>query len=35
MGGKVNVPLHMDGVILNPTVIIDGKILIDDGKLIF
>jgi leucyl aminopeptidase (aminopeptidase T) len=35
MGGRVNVPLHLDGVIKAPTVILDGKVLIDDGRLIF
>ena len=35
MGGKVNVPLHLDGVIKKPTVFIDGKILLYQGKMIF
>jgi leucyl aminopeptidase (aminopeptidase T) len=34
-GGNVDVPLHVDGIILNPTLEVDGKILIKDGKWIF
>ncbi len=34
MGGKVNVPIHVDGVIKKPTVYFDGKIIMKDGKLI-
>ena len=34
MGGSVNVPLHLDGVIKKPTVYLDGKILMKDGKLL-
>ncbi|NWF88094.1 MAG: aminopeptidase [Ignavibacteriaceae bacterium] len=33
MGGSVNVPIHLDGVIKKPTVYLDGKILMKDGKL--
>lgn len=33
MGGSVNVPLHLDGVIKKPTVYLDGKILMKEGKL--
>lgn len=33
MGGNVNVPLHLDGVIKKPTVYLDGKILMKEGKL--
>ena len=33
MGGNVNVPLHLDGVIKKPTVYLDGKLLMKDGKL--
>ncbi len=32
MHGKVDVPLHIDGVILKPTLEVDGKVLIKDGK---
>jgi len=35
LGGKVNVPLHLDGVIKNPSVWIDEKKIMDNGKLIF
>lgn len=34
MGGNVNVPLHLDGVIKKPTVYLDGKLLMEDGKLL-
>jgi len=34
MGGSVNVPIHVDGVIKKPTVYIDGKLLMDKGKLL-
>lgn len=34
MGGNVNVPLHLDGVIKKPTVYLDGNILMKDGKLL-
>jgi predicted RNA-binding protein with TRAM domain len=33
--GKVDVPLHLDGIILKPTLEVDGKILIKDGKWVF
>ena len=31
-GGTVDVPFHVDGIILKPTLEADGKILIKDGK---
>ncbi|RCW40668.1 leucyl aminopeptidase (aminopeptidase T) [Halanaerobium sp. MA284_MarDTE_T2] len=34
MGGNNNSDLHIDGVIKNPTLIIDGKTIIEDGNLI-
>ncbi|MCH8326203.1 MAG: aminopeptidase [Bacteroidetes bacterium] len=34
MGGKVNIPIHLDGVIKKPTVYLDEKILMDKGKLL-
>ncbi len=34
MGGTFNVPIHVDGVIKNPTVWMDGKLLMKDGKLL-
>ncbi len=34
MGGSVNVPLHLDGVVKKPTVWMDGKLLMKDGKLL-
>lgn len=34
MGGSVNVPIHLDGVIKKPTVYLDGKLLMKDGTLL-
>jgi leucyl aminopeptidase (aminopeptidase T) len=34
LGGKVNVPLHLDGVISKPTVFIDNKKIMEQGKLL-
>ena len=34
-GGSVDVPLHLDGIILKPTLEVDGKILMKNGKWIF
>ncbi len=34
MGGKVKVDLHLDGIIKNPTLIIDGKEIMKDGELL-
>lgn len=34
MGGNVNVPIHLDGVIKKPTVYFDGKIIMKNGKLL-
>ncbi len=34
MGGKVNVPIHLDGVIKEPTVFLDGKEIMKAGKLL-
>jgi leucyl aminopeptidase (aminopeptidase T) len=33
MGGTVDVPLHLDAVLLDPTVEVDGKILLKDGEI--
>ena len=33
-GGKVDVPIHLDGIIKNPTIYVDNKKIMDDGKLI-
>jgi leucyl aminopeptidase (aminopeptidase T) len=33
--GKVDVPLHIDGIILKPTLEVDGEIIIKDGKWTF
>jgi len=35
MGGRVDVPLHVDGIILKPTLEVDGEIIIKDGKWVF
>ncbi len=34
MGGSVNVPIHLDGVVKKPTVWMDSKMLLKDGKLL-
>jgi len=34
MGGTVNVPIHLDGIVKNPTVEFDGKIIMEKGKLL-
>lgn len=34
MGGKIDVPIHVDGVILKPTVYFDNKVIMKNGKLL-
>jgi len=34
MGGKVDVPIHLDGVVKKPTVAFDNKLIMKDGKLL-
>lgn len=34
MGGAVHVPIHLDGVMLHPTLIVDGKTVLEDGRLV-
>jgi len=34
MGGNVGVPIHLDGLINRPTVEVDGKIIMKEGKLL-
>ncbi|MHC1737565.1 MAG: aminopeptidase [Ignavibacteriaceae bacterium] len=34
MGGSVNVPIHLDGVVKKPTVYMDGKEIMKNGKLL-
>lgn len=34
-GGKVKVDVHLDGMVLKPTVEVDGKVIMKDGRLIF
>lgn len=33
-GGRVKAPIHLDGIIKNPTVVIDGEYLFKDGNLV-
>lgn len=33
-GGKVDVPFHMDGIILSPTLIVDNQVIIKEGEFI-
>lgn len=32
IGGSVKAPIHLDGIMKNPTLLIDGKTIIKDGK---
>jgi leucyl aminopeptidase (aminopeptidase T) len=34
MGGAVSVPSHLDGLIMKPTVYVDGRMIMDAGKLL-
>jgi leucyl aminopeptidase (aminopeptidase T) len=34
MGGKVHVPIHLDGVIKQPNVYFDNKLIMEKGKLL-
>ncbi len=34
-GGKTSVQLHLDGIIKNPTILIDGNKILDKGKFLF
>ncbi len=34
MGGSVNAPIHLDGVVKNPTVYLDDALWMDEGKLV-
>ena len=34
MGGTVNVPIHLDGLIRNATLYVDGELVLDKGKLL-
>jgi hypothetical protein len=33
MGGNVSVPLHLDAILCKPTLSLDGKVIIKDGKM--
>lgn len=34
MGGRVQVPLHVDGIIMSPTVFLDGEVILRNGVLV-
>ncbi len=34
MGGDVDIPIHLDGVVKKPTVFFDGKMIMKNGKLL-
>jgi leucyl aminopeptidase (aminopeptidase T) len=34
MGGSVNIPIHLDGVVKKPTVYMDNKMIMQNGKLL-
>jgi leucyl aminopeptidase (aminopeptidase T) len=34
MGGTIRVASHLDGVITEPTVIVDGETIMDQGKFL-
>ncbi len=34
MGGNVDVPIHLDGIVKKPTVYFDGKMIMKNGKLL-
>lgn len=34
MGGSINVPIHLDGIVKKPTVLIDDLVIMDEGKLL-
>jgi leucyl aminopeptidase (aminopeptidase T) len=35
MGGTVDIPFHVDGIILKPTLGLDGEVILRDGKPLF
>jgi aminopeptidase len=35
MGGSIDVPFHVDGIVLRPTLTLDGEVLIQDGRPLF
>ena len=34
MGGTVNVPIHLDGVVKKPDVYLDGELLMKEGRFL-
>lgn len=35
MGGTVTIPFHVDGILMHPTLTLDGEVLLDRGKSLF
>jgi leucyl aminopeptidase (aminopeptidase T) len=35
MGGTVDVPFHVDGILLRPTLELDGEAILRDGRPLF
>jgi leucyl aminopeptidase (aminopeptidase T) len=35
MGGTVDIPFHVDGIVLNPTLELDGEVILREGKPLF
>lgn len=35
MGGEIDVPIHLDGVIRKPDVYLDGELIMKKGKMLF
>ena len=33
-GAKINVPLHLDGIIKKPTIYLDSRMIMENGKLL-
>ena len=34
LGGSVRAPIHLDGMVLRPTVVVDGAVLVEHGRLV-
>ncbi len=34
MGGTIDVPIHLDGIVKSPTVYLDGRVIMEKGKLL-
>lgn len=35
MGGSVSIPFHVDGILMNPTLTLDGEVILDRGTPLF